>query len=171
MDGHDVPREELPTLLEGTLCGHLQPAAAGDLHVHDRDRTDGVAAQNLGELLAVVDVVEFRTADQADTAGEEAAVKRRVGIGGAVRRDEQRRVLEVRRADGRELDLDGPVHKLALRVLRGGGGVSRAAEHLAHGRAGTSGVYGLLLRGLRGLDGGLVVGGGLALLGRLLFRL
>lgn len=59
-----------------------------------------------------------------------------------VRRDEQRRVLEVRRADGRELDLDGPVHKLALRVLRGGGGVSRAAEHLAHGRAGTSGVYG-----------------------------
>ena len=38
---------------------------------------------NLGELLAVVGVVEFRTADQADTAGEEAAVKRRVGIGGA----------------------------------------------------------------------------------------
>lgn len=33
-------------------------------------------------------------------------------------------------------------------------------------RAGTSGVYGLLLRGLRGLDGGLVVGGGLALFKR-----
>ena len=85
---HDLPGDKLSAGLQRALYRRLKAAAAGDLHAHDRDRTDGVAAQNLGELLAVVDVVEFRTADQADTAGEEAAVKRRVGIGGAVRRDE-----------------------------------------------------------------------------------
>ena len=65
-DGYDLPGDQPAAFTQCVLQRELQPAAAGNLHPHERDAFDLVLAQNLTELFAVVHTVELRAADQRD---------------------------------------------------------------------------------------------------------
>ena len=80
-DYHDLPGNQFPAGLQCILSGHLDPAAAGDFHPHDRDAADVVLPDDLGELLGIISFIQFGAADQGNAIFDEAVVKVAVGIG------------------------------------------------------------------------------------------
>lgn len=172
---YDLPRNELAGRLQGALGGIFQPAAAGHLHAHNGDLLNVVAADNGGQLLTVIDVVQLGAAHQRDVPADEPLVERGVGVGRAVGSNQQPRTVKVGRVHRHQLDLHGPLAQLAggrrrgalpcLGGVQGLGHAARADVHCFGRTAGAAGrVGGLVLPG--GLHGGLVVGRGLALLKR-----
>ncbi len=132
------------------LDGIFNPAAAGDLHTHDRDAFDVVFTQDAGELFAIIAFIEFGTADQRNAPADKLLVERAVGIGCAVGGDEQARAVKIRRVDGYQLNLYRPLRQLALhfRRLRGRRGRMFGAHdalRLAAGAAARERPAGLLL--------------------------
>ena len=74
-----------PLVCSAFFCGHLQAAAAGNLHAEDGHALDVVAAQDLGQLFAVIHSVQLRAADEGYLAAHKLLMEIGVGIGCAVR--------------------------------------------------------------------------------------
>ena len=98
----------------------LQTAAAGNLHPGQGDAFDVIGGKDLRQLFRVVRLVQLRAADQADAAADEILVETAVGIGRAVRRDQQIRPVKEGGVDRDKLDLYRPLTKPAYRGNRGG---------------------------------------------------
>ena len=158
---------ELAAVFQGGHGGVFQPAAAGHLHAQHRHAPDVVAAEDLGQLFAVVHSIQLGAADEGDLALHELFVHIGVGVGGAVGCDQELCPVKIGGVHRHQLDLAGPLAQ--LRRLCGGGG-SRCAflpAELAHGaaRAAVEGRFCSLCRLflLVFQHGLLVVGGCLAL--------
>ena len=67
-DGDHLPRNELSAGLKRLFRRHLQAAAAGHLHAEDGHALDIVAAQDLGQLFAVIHSIQLRAADKGHLA-------------------------------------------------------------------------------------------------------
>ena len=74
-DRYDLPRNKLAGRLQGALGGIFQPAAAGHLHAHNSDLLNVVAADDGGQFLAVIDVVQLGAAHQRDVPADEPLVE------------------------------------------------------------------------------------------------
>lgn len=131
---------------------------------------DVVAAQNFGQLLGVIHHIQLWAADERHAAANEILMEVAVGIGRAVRRDEQVCPVKIRRVDRRKLDLNRPLAKLGGDDARRGVFRMRTAVHveLTDAAARTAArVLRLLFLFARFHvpgDGGFVIGRGLALL-------
>ena len=99
-------------LCEGSFGSHFQAAAARDFHAYQGDVVDVVLAEDFCQFFGVVDVVEFRAADEGDAALDEIFVEAGVGISRTVGRDEQAGTIEIRRMGRYELELDRPLAEL-----------------------------------------------------------
>ena len=95
-DRYDLPRNELAGRLQGALGGIFQPAAAGHLHAHNGDLLNVVAADDGGQLLTVIDVVQLGAAHQRDVSLDEALVESGVGVGGAVGGNQEPCAVKIR---------------------------------------------------------------------------
>lgn len=84
-----APRDEFAAGFEGVFGCRFDAAAAGYFHPHDGQTPDVVAAQNFGQLLGVIHHIQLRAADERHAAANEILMEVAVGIGRAVRRDEQ----------------------------------------------------------------------------------
>ena len=82
-----------------------QTAAAGDGHPRDRDGTDNILFEDLGQLLGIIHRVQFGTADQGYTALDEIPVEIAIGKSGAVCGNQQICPLKIRCVDGHQFDL------------------------------------------------------------------
>lgn len=108
-------------LREGGVDDANDAGAAGDFHVGDGDRFDGVVGEDGGEFLDVVlDVVELGAGDGEGLAGEHLFVEFGVGEGDAVGGDEDVGVFPDGAGDGDQRQLHGPLAE--LRGALGGGG-------------------------------------------------
>lgn len=62
----------------------LDATAAGHFHTDDGDAFDIVMGDDLGQLLAVIFVIQFGAADEGDVVFDKATVKIAVGKGSTV---------------------------------------------------------------------------------------
>ena len=108
----DLTGDELAACLQCLLRGHLKPAAARDLHAHDGDGLDVVLAQDLRQLLRVVNGIELRAADNRHLASHELLVEVGVCVGRAVGGDEQFRSMKERGLDRHQANLAWPLGEL-----------------------------------------------------------
>ena len=166
-NGHNLPGNTFSAVLQRGFRRHFQPAAARHLHAHNGDAVDVVAGDDAGQLIGVIALVQLGTADQRDLAAHKLLVQRRIGIRGAIRRDQQPRSVKIRCVFRHQLDLARPLPQLGRpRVRRGGGGVVRlGGVDGAHPRTGTAAVRmwrGRLLPLLVGEHRRLVIRGGFA---------
>ena len=100
---------QLSAVFERLLRGSLQAAAARYFHTDDGDALDVVIADDLGQLVGVVDHIELRAADQGDLALHEFLVHIGVGVGGAVSGNQQLCAV-IERSDRRQqFDLARPL--------------------------------------------------------------
>ena len=62
-EGDYIPRDELAAVLQSSDGSVLQPAAAGHLHAQHGHALDIIAADDLGQLFAVIHSIQLRAAD------------------------------------------------------------------------------------------------------------
>ena len=145
----------------------LQPAAAGHLHAQHRHAPDVVAAEDLGQLFAVVHSIQLGAADEGDLALHELFVHIGVGVGGAVGCDQELCPVKIGGVHRHQLDLAGPLAQLRRLCCGGGSRCAFLPAELAHGAARAAvegrfcGLCGLFLLVFQ--HGLLVVGGCLTL--------
>lgn len=113
-EGDYIPRDELAAVLQSSDGSMLQPAAAGHLHAQHGHALDIIAADDLGQLFAVIHSIQLRAADDGHMAPHELLVDIGVGIGGAVGGDQQLGTVKVGRVHRHQLDLARPLCQLGL---------------------------------------------------------
>ena len=101
--------DKFPAILQGPLRRHLQSAAAGNLHACDSNALDVIVSQDGSQFLGIVNAVKLGATHQRHLAAHELLVEIGVGVGRAVRCDQQLRPIEIRSIDGSQLNLDWPV--------------------------------------------------------------
>lgn len=131
-DDPDLKGDVLATLCKSFAGCHFQAAAAGDFHADQGDVLDGVLAQDFRQLFGVVNVIEFRAADESDAPFDEIFVETGVSIGSAVGCDEKAGAVEVWRMWRDQFDLYRPLAQTGYRrnwgyVLTGDTSFSPAA--------------------------------------------
>ena len=146
-------------------------AAAGHLHPHDGHALDVVVPDDGRQLVGVVHVVELGAADDGDLAPHELLVHVGVGVGGAVRRNEQLCAVEEGSLGGHQLDLAGPLRQAGDGpAVRGRGRRLLGVRKLHHPGPGAAALVVCMVRRFHPLcllclfDSLLVVCRGLALL-------
>ena len=82
-------RDILSAVGGGGFYGPLQAAAAGNLHAQHRYGLDVVLPENGRQLLAVVHAVQLGAGDEQDLSPEKIPVEVPIGIGSAVRGNQQ----------------------------------------------------------------------------------
>lgn len=153
----------LPLWARAFFGSHFQAAAAWDFHADQGDVMDIVLAKDFCQFFSVVDVVEFRAADEGDAALDEIFVEAGVGIGRAVGSDEQAGTVEIRRMRRYELDLDWPLAQAGNRRSgRDFTSAFRCVREAAGLAAGTAAGIDSSLSGHVLLYGFFVIGGGFA---------
>ena len=90
-----------------------------DFHADDGDVLNIVLADDFGQLLGIVDVIELGTADEGDMAFDEIVVEAGIGIGCAVGGNQELSTVKVRCMGRNELELDRPLAKLGTHPLKG----------------------------------------------------
>ena len=113
----------------------FQPAAAGHLHAQHRHAPDVVAAEDLGQLFAVVHSIQLGAADEGDLALHELFVHIGVGVGGAVGCDQELCPVKIGGVHRHQLDLAGPLAQLRRLCCGGGSRCAFLPAELAHGAA------------------------------------
>ncbi len=91
-----VHQDLLPRALQGPVHDVPHTAAAGHLHVQDRDRPDRMPREDLGEFRDIsLDIaVQFRAEDDQDAAPQELLVEVGVSERDAVPGDEEVGIVE-----------------------------------------------------------------------------
>ena len=82
-----------------------QAAAAGNGHPGDGNGADVVVPENLGQLFSVIHRIQLGAADQRHLILHEIVVKIAVGIGSAIRSDQQICAIEIEGIGRQQLDL------------------------------------------------------------------
>ena len=95
--------------LQGSLYCPLESTAAGHLHPQDGNALDVIQRYDLAQLFGVIDCIQFGAADERDFAAHEFLVHVGVGVGRAVRGDQELRPVKEGRLHRNELDLAGPL--------------------------------------------------------------
>jgi hypothetical protein len=111
-DLHDLGRDGdvHAGLLQGHVRQHVQPAAARNLHLQDRDAPDaGPLHEGRQSGDVPLRVVEFRAGDGEGPALQEVVVERAVREGRAVRREDEVGVPKERGERREERQLDRPL--------------------------------------------------------------
>ena len=109
---HDLPGQEFAAVLQCGNCGLFQTTAARYFHAHHRDALDVVLTDDFGEFFAVIRCIQLGTADERDLAPDKVLVEVCIGIGSAVRRNQQVCSIKVRRLYRYKLDLNRPLAEL-----------------------------------------------------------
>ena len=86
---HHLPGNELAALPQGRLPPPAAYRRKGDIHPHDGQLPDIVAAKDLRQLFGIVSSSSLGRPDQRDAAPHEPLVEVRPGISRAVRRDQR----------------------------------------------------------------------------------
>ena len=93
-------------------CGNrcpLDSTAARNFHPHDGYTLNLVLPDNLGQFFTVIDGVQLGTANQRYFPADKIVMEIAVGVGGAVCRNQQGRMIKIRRIDWRQFNLNGPL--------------------------------------------------------------
>ena len=97
----------LPLCRRAVSAARCIPPQQGDIHPHDGQLPDIVAAKDLRQLFGIVSLIQLGAADQRDAAPHEPLVEVRPGISRAVRRDQQPGTVEPGASTGTSLICTG----------------------------------------------------------------
>ena len=88
-DRNDLPGNEFTACLESILCSPLQSAATGHLHPHNSNAPYIIIPDDPSQFLRVIYLVQLGAADDCSLAFHEFLMHIGIGIGCAIRCDQQ----------------------------------------------------------------------------------